>query len=1029
MLNKIIHWSLANRLTILILCAVMLVAGCIVLVRTEVDIFPDLNAPTVTVMTEAPGMAAEEVEQIVTFPIETAVNGAAGVRRVRSSSTTGFSVVNVEFDWDTDLYRARQTVTERLSGISAQLPAGVDAPVLGPESSILGEMFTIGLTADSATSLIELRNIADRVIRPRLLALGGVSQVSVQGGDEREYQIRYNPGRMRALGVTLSELEAAVDGLNDNATGSIVYDYGQEYVVKGRINTADPAALGAAVVRSDERGIVRVADVADVTVGGAQPRLGTASYKAHPAVLVTVTKQHGTGTLNLTERIEEEMADIAKTLPRDVKVHTDIFRQSDFIDTSISNLREALLEGAFFVIIVLFFFLMNVRTTLISVTALPLSIIVAVLILHFLGYTINTMSLGGIAIAIGSLVDDAIVDVENVYRRLRENARLAPDRRQSAAKVVYEASAEVRLPIFNSSLIIIASFMPLFFLDGMEGRLLIPLGVSFIVALIASTIVALTLTPVLCFYLLSGKKALEKALDREPWLSRKLRGAYSRALAWCVAHTRTVLAATGILFAVAAGLLFTLGRSFLPPFNEGSFTVNVATLPGISLEESDRLGAEAERMIMSVPEVTAVARKTGRAELAEHSFGPNVSEMDVPYSLSTGRTRNEVAREIREKLSRLPGVNVEVGQPISHRIDAMLSGTQAQVAVKIFGNDLDRLYTLAAQVRSAVSDVDGVVDINIEQQVNRPELTITPRREVLAQYGITMKDFNDAVSTALAGKRVSQVYEGGIPYAITLRATDDVNTSLDGVANITIDSNRGPVALGSVAEIRSASGPNSVNRENVKRRIVVSANVDGADLRGAVEAMRRNIEERVQLPEGYYISYGGQFESEESASRTLLITSLCALLVILMLLYAQFHSMQQSLVILLNIPLALIGGIFILAATGGELNIPAIIGFISLLGITTRNGMLLISRYNSLEAEGVGLDRRIAVGSSDRLLPIVMTALTSMLALIPLAVNGDSTGNEIQSPLATVIIGGLVSSTILNLLVVPPVYRLLRNKK
>lgn len=1031
MLNKIIHWSLTNRLSVIALCVVIMVAGVAVLLRTEVDIFPDLNAPTVVVMTEAPGMAAEEVEQLVSFPVETAVNGATGVRRVRSASSTGFSVVNVEFDWGTDIYRARQTVSERLSAVTEQLPAGVAAPVMGPESSILGEMLTIGLTADS-TSLLELRTLADRTVRPRLLALGGVAQVSVQGGDAREFQIRFSPGRMQSLGVSLDELTAAVEGVNDNASGGIIYDYGQEYIVKGQINSASVSDLSSAVVRADSRGIVTVGDVADVVIGGAVPRLGTASLRGTPAVLVTVTKQHGVGTIELTKRVEAEMADIAASLPPDVAADTHIFRQSDFIDSSISNLREALFEGALFVIIVLFFFLMNLRTTIISVTALPLSIIVAVLILHFMGYTINTMSLGGIAIAIGSLVDDAIVDVENVYRCLRRNRALPPEERRPAREVIYEASAEVRMPIFNSSLIIIASFMPLFFLSGMEGRLLIPLGVAFIVALIASTVVALTLTPVLCSYLLTSDRADNQALSREPWLSRKLRAAYSRSLAWCMAHTRTVLAVTAVLFVGAVAVFFSLGRSFLPAFNEGAFTVNVATLPGISLEESDRLGAQAEQIILSVPEVTNVSRKTGRAELAEHSFGPNVSEFDVPYTLESGRTRAEVARDLRHRLSELPGVNVEVGQPISHRIDAMLSGTQAQIAVKIFGNDLHTLYETAQRVRRAAAEVPGVVDLNVEQLVERPEIVIRPRREILSRYGITMPAFSRAVSTAVAGRRVSVVYEGGLPYDITLMADDASRTSIAGLGTITIDSpTSGPVPLAAVAEIISTTGPNAVNRENVKRRIVVSANVDDRDLRGTVDEIRHAIESDVTLPEGYYVSYGGQFESEAAASRTLGITSLCALLVILMLLYAQFHSMSQSLVILLNIPLAMIGAVFILALTGGELNIPAIIGLISLLGITTRNGMLLISRYNTLRDEGHDLASRIAQGSSDRLLPIVMTALTSAFALIPLAINGDATGNEIQSPLAVVIIGGLVSSTILNLLVVPPIYRLveLRNAK
>ncbi len=1027
MLNKIIHWSLANRLSVLILSLVIMIFGCVTLLRTEVDIFPDLNAPTVTIMTECPGMAPEEVEKIVTFPVETAVNGATGVRRVRSSSTTGFSVVNVEFDWSTDIYIARQTVAERLALISDDLPATVNAPTMGPQSSILGEMMIIGLTADS-TSMLDLRTIADRIIAPQLLAMGGVAQVSVQGGDAREFRIMYNADKMRVYGVSLSELTAAVESINDNAQGGIVYDYGNEYIVKGEINTNSVADLEAAVVRSDERGIITVGDVAEVSIGGAVPRLGLASLNMQPAVLVTVTKQPAVGTIDLTERIDAQLTEIAKTLPTDVKIDSNIFRQSEFIDNSISNLQRALLEGAFFVVVVLFFFLMNVRTTIISVVALPMSIIITVLVLHFLGYTINTMSLGGIAIAIGSLVDDAIVDVENVYKRLRRNRELPKDERQPIMKVIYEASSEVRMPIFNSSLIIIASFMPLFFLSGMEGRLLIPLGVSFIVALIASTIVALTLTPVLCAYLLKLKSEDEETMDREPWITRKMRLGYEKALAWALGHTKAMLAVVGVVFVAAIISFFTLGRSFLPHFNEGSLTINIATLPGVSLEESDKIGREAERIVMSIPEVQNVSRKTGRAELAEHSFGTNVSELDVPYILSD-RTRNEFVRELRHKLAVLPGTNIEIGQPISHRIDAMLSGAKSQIAIKLFGDDLATLYSIGCQIKQVVDQVDGVVDVNIEQQVERPELVIRPRRQLLARYGITIADFNAAISTAIAGRRVSQVYEDGLPYDITLIADLASRSTLDGIASLTIDSNQGKIPLSAVAEIESTSGPNTVNRENVKRRIIVSANIEGGDLTGAVNEIRARINENISLPENYYINYGGQFESEEKASRTLLVTSLCALLVILMLLYGQFKSWSESLVILLNIPLALIGGIFILLCTGGEVNIPAIIGFISLLGITTRNGMLLISRYNALRDEGLSLGERIVRGSGDRLLPIVMTALTSALALIPLAVNGDATGNEIQSPMATVILGGLVSSTLLNGFVVPAVYRLINLKK
>lgn len=1024
MLNKIIHWSLANRLSVLILSAIIVVAGCYTLVNTEVDIFPDLNAPTVTIMTEAPGMAPEEVETIVTFPIETAVNGATGVRRVRSSSTTGFSVVNVEFDWSTDIYIARQTVAERLALV--ELPAGVNEPVMGPQSSILGEMLIVGLSADS-TSMLDLRTIADRTIAPQLLALGGVAQVSVHGGEAREFQIRFDPTRMKALDVSLDELTAAVQGINDNARGGVIYDYGNEYLVKGEINTASTDDIGAAVVRSDSRGIVTVADVADVAIGGARPLLGLASVNGKPAVLITVTKQPAVGTIDLTDNIMRRLQEIKPTLPADVVITDNIFKQSDFISNSIDNLQRALLEGALFVVLVLFFFLMNFRTTVVSLVALPMSIIITVLILHFMGYTINTMSLGGIAIAIGSLVDDAIVDVENVYKRLRHNSQLPEGERRAVMQVVYDASAEVRMPIFNSSLIIIAGFMPLFFLSGMEGRLLIPLGVAFIVSILASTVVALTLTPVLCFYLF-GNQSNKAQTKPEPRLTRAMRTGYMRLLHFTLAHTRAILIAVGIVFVAAMACFFTLGRSFLPPFNEGSLTVNISTLPGVSLEESDKIGRIAEEIVMQVPEVQCVSRKTGRAELAEHSFGPNVSELDVTYILGD-RTRNEMVRDLRTRLAGLPGTVIEIGQPISHRIDAMLSGTQAAIAIKIFGDDLAVLYRLATQLKAAVSDVPGLVDIAIEQQVDRPEVIIRPRRSVLARYGITMNAFAETLSTTISGAKVSQVYESGLPYDIVLIANEEARSSLASLGDIMVDTPEGKVPLSAVAEIISKSGPNVVNREDVKRRIVISANVADRDLRGVVDDIRERVDASIALPANYYITYGGQFESEQAASRTLALTSLCALLVVLMLLYGQFKNWAESLVILLNIPLAMIGAVLILVITGGELNIPAIIGFISLLGITTRNGMLLMSRYNALAAEGVGLNERIDQGSSERLLPIVMTALTSALALLPLALTGDRTGNEIQSPLAVVILGGLVTSTILNVFVIPAVYRLINRKE
>lgn len=1024
MLNRIIKFSLDNRIAVIVMSIVLLIYGMIVLLRTEVDIFPDLNAPTVVVMTEAPGMAPEEIEKVITYPVETAVNGASGVRRVRSASAPGLSSVWVEFDWGTDVYLARQIVSEKLSEIESDLPPNVGKPTLGPQSSILGEILIIGLTADSLTTQEELRTIADRQIRPRLLSLSGVASVSVIGGDAREYQILLHPSAMRRFGVGLQEVRDAVGQMNANASGGVIYEHGNEYIIKGDISTGNVDDLSNSLVRTADGTTIRLSDIATIKVGAAEPRLGAASLNSQPAVLVTVTKQPAVGTINLTDEIESSLSQIRSTLPTDVKVNTDIFRQSDFISTSIGNLQESLFIGAIFVIVVLFFFLMNLRTTVISLVALPLSIIVTVLVLHSLGLTINTMSLGGIAIAIGSLVDDAIVDVENVYKRLRERHRSG----ESVLTIVYDASKEVRLPIFNSSLIIMASFLPLFFLDGMEGKMLKPLGISFIVALVASTIVALTVTPVLCSFLLGSKKAM-KALDREPKFARALRVAYEKALSWSLGHAKLIFISTAILFAISVGIFFTLGRSFLPSFNEGSLTINVSTLPGISLEESDRLGREAEKIILSMPEIELTARKTGRAELDEHSLGVNVSEIEAPYTLDNGRSRNELLADLRHKLSHLPGVNIEIGQPISHRIDAMLSGTEAQIAIKLFGDDLAKLYNIGNRIKHLISDVPGVVDVNIEQQVERPQLDIRPKRDMLVYYGVTIGEFADFINVALAGEKVSQVYENGFPYDLTLRMAPDSRSSIDDISDLMIDTSKGKVPLSELAEIVSATGPNTINRENVSRRIVISANVSERDLRGTVDDIRKEIESDISLPEGYFITYGGQFENEAKASATLALVSIVALIVIFLLLYGQYHSVSQSLVILLNMPLAIIGGVILLRVTGGELNIPAFIGFISLLGITTRNGMLLMSRYDQLRAEGMVLRERVMLGSSDRLNPILMTALSSALALIPLAVNGDKPGNEIQSPLAIVILGGLLTSTVLNIFIVPLVYRYINRKE
>ncbi len=1065
MLNKIIHFSLHNRILVLVAAVLLLIGGTYTAMHTEVDVFPDLNAPTVVIMTEANGMAAEEVEQLVTFPVETAVNGATGVRRVRSSSTNGFSVVWVEFDWDTEIYLARQIVSEKLAVVGESLPAGVSQPTLGPQSSILGEMLIIGLTADS-TSMLDLRTLADWTIRPRLLSTGGVAQVAVLGGDTKEYQIELNPERMRHYGVTLDEVMNVTRGMNLNANGGVLYEYGNEYIVRGLLSTERIDQLARAVVRGGSGGDsgrtgnpsggatgrteigapILLEDIADVRIGAKLPKLGTASERGKPAVLLTVTKQPATSTLELTAKLESSLQDLQKNLPADVKVSTDIFRQSRFIESSIGNVQKSLFEGGVFVVIVLFLFLANVRTTVISLVTLPLALITSLVTLHYMGFTINTMSLGGLAIAIGSLVDDAIVDVENVYKRLHENRQRPAGDRLPVLEVVFNASKEVRMPILNSTLIIVVSFVPLFFLSGMEGRMLVPLGIAFIVALAASTVVALTVTPVLCSYLLgkdkinSSKEGTRETLGEDAqrenkdssdsYIARRMKQGYGTALAYVLAHRKAVLGGTICLFLIALGCFFTLGRSFLPPFNEGSFTINISSLPGISLEESDRMGRRAEELLLSIPEIQTVARKTGRAELDEHALGVNVSEIEAPFELD-GRTRSEVVAEVREKLGTIVGANVEIGQPISHRIDAMLSGTKANIAIKLFGDDLNRMFALGNDIRRAIEGIPGIADLNVEQQIERPQLIIAPRREMLSKLGITLPEFAEFVRVCLAGEAVSQVYEKGRSFDLTVRVRGDRRDAAAKIRDLMVDTGDGrKVPLDYVAEVRSAMGPNTISRENVKRKIVISANVADRDLRSVVNDIRSRVDAAVSLPEGYHVEYGGQFESEQAASRTLLLTSLMSIVVIFLLLYHEFRSVKESAIILINLPLALIGGVVALLLTSGEVSIPAIIGFISLFGIATRNGMLLISHYNHLQrAEGMGVMKSVVRGSTDRLNPILMTALSSALALIPLALGGDLPGNEIQSPMAKVILGGLLTSTLLNGFIIPVVYLMMKNRE
>ncbi len=949
MLNKIIYYSLHNRLVILVCALLLMIWGTYTAFNTDVDVFPDLNAPTVVIMTEANGMAPEEVERLVTFPVETAVNGAMDVRRVRSSSTTGFSVVWVEFDWGTDIYRARQIVSEKLAVLGESLPENVGKPTLGPQSSILGEMMILGLTADS-TSLLDLRTIADWTIRPRLLSTGGVAQVAVIGGDIKEYQILLDPARMKHYGVGLNEVLDVCRNMNRNANGGVLYEFDNEYIIRGVLSTSKAEEIAQGVVKTVNEYPVTLGDISTVKIGGKSPKLGTASERTKPAVLITVTKQPDTSTEKLTEKLDEIVVDLRKNLPADVHVSTDIFRQSHFIDNSI-----------------------------------------------------------------------------NKYKRIRENRLLPPDQQRSTLEVVYDASREVRMPILNSTLIIVVSFVPLFFLSGMEGRMLVPLGIAFIVALFASTVVALTLTPVLCSYLLNRKATGMKEL-REAWIARKLKVVYKRALELALAYQKWVLGTTIALFVVALVIFFHLGRSFLPPFNEGSFTINVSSLPGISLDESDQIGRRAEALLLQVPEIKTVARKTGRAELDEHALGVNVSEIEAPFELQD-RSRDEVMNDVRKKLSTISGANIEIGQPISHRIDAMLSGTEANIAIKLFGTDLNLMFTVGNQIKAAIQTIPGLVDLKVEQQIERPQLTITPKRELLAKYGIPLPEFEEYINVMLGGEAVSQVYDDGKSFDLTVKTSDASRATMDDISNLMIDAAGQKVPLSYVADIRSVTGPNTINRENVQRKIVISANVSERDLRSVVNEIQDRVEANIRLPEGYHIEYGGQFESEAAASRTLLLTSLMSLLVIFMLLYNEFKDVKESGVILLNLPLALIGGVIILWLTSGEISIPAIIGFISLFGIATRNGMLLISHYTHLRGEGMGLRESVIQGSLDRLNPILMTALSSALALIPLALNGDLPGNEIQSPMATVILGGLLTSTFLNGFIIPIVYLIMNKNK
>lgn len=1025
MLNKIIKFSLDHRLFIILAAILLMVAGLWSANRTDIDVFPDLTAPQVVVMTDAHGMAAEEVERLVTFPIETAVNGATNVRRVRSTSMQGCSFVFVEFDWGMDVFRARQIVSEKMTTLAEQLPDGI-TPVLAPQSSVMGEILFVSLQVDSTavdhpTTQQELRTLAEWVVKPAILGTGGVSQVTIIGGDYKQYQILADPVRMQAYDVTMADIESLGSSLSGNSTGGIIRDYGNEYALRGIGRTCDVDELGRTFVTMHNGHPVRLSDIAEVRIGSAQKQ-GYASCNATPAVLLSISKQPNINTLRVTEKIEANLANIQKTLPPDVKMNTKIFRQADFIQSSVGNVGEALLEGALFVIIILFLFLGSFRTTLISIISIPLSLLGTVLCLYLMGYEINTMTLGGMCIAIGSLVDDAIIDVENVYKRLRQNHQLPPDQRDTAYNVVFHGSSEIRSSIIHATLIIMITFVPLFFLDGLEGRMLKPLGIAYLVALFMSLLVAMTLTPLLCKLFLSNDAYLDRRQKDSPvatWLTK----GYRRALDWTLAHKSPVVASTAALLVLAVVMLFTMGRDFLPAFNEGSLTIAAVAKPGISLEESNKLGVMIEQELLSIPEVTATSRRTGRGELDEHSQATNGAEIDVNFNLD-GRSKEAFLADVRARLASIPGIVTSVGQPLGHRIDHMVSGTQATIAIKVFGPDLSHLYILGNQIKGAVDGIEGLVDVSVEQQTETPQLQVRANRDMLAQYGITMEQFNRFVETAFNGEKIGDVYEGQRSFDLVLkqRFVNDTLT-IDDVKDALIDTyNGGKVPLGVVADVVSVGGPNTVSRENVQRKLVVSANVSGRDAISVVDDIKKAVDGKIQLPEGYRVEYGGQFESARTATRTLVLVFILALVIIYLLLYTEFRNLSLSLIVLLNLPLALIGGVLAVKLGADSLSIPAIIGFITLFGIATRNGILLVAKYQALTSQGLPMTEVIRKGSADRFNPIIMTALTTALSLVPMILAADHPGNEIQAPMAVVVLGGLITSTMLNIFVIPIVY-------
>ncbi len=1019
MLTRLIAFSLRNRLFVVAAAALVLVYGGFIALRLPVDVFPDLNRPTVTLMTEAPGLAPEEVETLVSLPLETALNGAPGVVRVRATCSVGLSIVYVEFDWGQDIYRARQLVQERIALAEAKLPAGTEVH-MGPISSIMGEILLIGLSsADGKTAPMDLRTVADWQLSPRLLTIPGISQVIVIGGGRKQVQVRAVPERMAVHGVTFDEVNAAAERAQGSTGGGFIASGAREVLVRNLGRTSDPQEIGATVVKYRANLPIFLRDVADVQFG-IQPMRGNAGVAGRPAVILGVQKQPGADTTVLTRRVEAALAEIRPSLPADARIDV-LFRQATFIQNAITNVQEAIRDGAIMVVIVLFLFLLNFRTTLITLTAIPLSFAVAALVFHWFKISINTMTLGGLAVAVGMVVDDAIVDVENVYRRLRENFH-APNPRP-VLRVIADASGEVRNSILFATLVIVLVFMPLFALSGIEGRLFAPIGIATIVAMLASFVVSLTVIPVLCSYLLPRMKRMKE--ERDGWLVRVLkRGDEKFILGPALRHPWAVIVVALLLVGGSVALYPMMGRAFLPEFNEGTATITLAMAPGTSLEESDRMGRVAEKILLTIPEIKLTGRRTGRAELDEHAEGVHRSELDVDLAASA-RSRAEILHDIREKLAEIPGMVVSVGQPISHRLDHMLSGVQAAIAVKIYGPDLATLRRHAAQVEAVMRGVPGVVDLQVEKQVLIPQVKIQVNREHAALYGLQPGELAMRLEAGLNGRVVGQVLEGTRTLDLVVRFSDAARADPDRLRELLVDTpSGGRVPLSMIAEVLESQGPNAISREDAMRRIVISANTAERDLVSIVAQIQRELPAKVPMGSGYFVSYEGQFQSQRQASRLITILSGLTLVVVFLLLYAHFHSGIIVAQVLINGPLAFVGALVLTYLLIGTVTVATLVGMITLAGIATRNTIMMISHYlHLMEVEGETFSEKMIIrGSLERLVPVTMTALTAGLALIPLVLSAHEPGKEILYPVAVVILGGLVSSTLLDMAVTPAVF-------